>query len=180
MRALVIYESMYGNSRSVAEAIAEGLQSRCETTLRLAADVDDDALAGIDLLVAGGPTHTLTLSRPETREAALEQAPKMHIDNIEPTAAGPGLREWLARTAHVPPRVAAFCTRTDVPRMFSGSAARALARELRHRGGHLVEAPTSFVVSKGAPTLLAGELDRARAWGAHLAVSAIAGHGVPA
>ena len=180
MRAAVIYESMYGNSRAVAEAIAEGLQSRYETVVRLAANVDAALLDDLDLLVVGGPTHTLTMSRPETRDAALEQAPKMGIEHIEPTATAPGVREWFARTEHVPPRVAAFCTRTDVPRVFSGSAARSIARELRRRGGHLVEAPTSFVVSKGAPTLLAGELERARVWGAHLAVSAVAGHGVSA
>ena len=177
MRAAVIYESMYGNTREVAEAIAEGLQSHYDTTVSRAADADEHLLGSVSLLVAGGPTHAMTMSRPITRDAAVEQAPKQHIPHVERAAAGPGLREWLGRTDRVPAQVATFATRVDAPRWFTGNAAKPLARELRRRGGWLVEPPMTFLVTKRAPHLLAGELDRARAWGAHLAVRAVSAHG---
>ena len=174
MRAVVLYESMSGNTRQIAEAIAEGLQSRCETVLCHVAEAGPDVIASASLLVAGGPTHAWSLSRPATRRGAADQIAKLHGAHLESAATGPGLREWLVQTAAVPADVATFATRLDAPRAFTGNAARRLAHALTKRGGRLVEPPASFLVTKGTPRLLPGELERARAWGAHLAVSTVA------
>jgi flavodoxin len=57
MRALVVYESMYGNTHVVAGNIADGLRATYEVTLVPVAEVTAELVAGTDLLVAGAPTH---------------------------------------------------------------------------------------------------------------------------
>ena len=57
MRALVVYESMYGNTHVVAGNIADGLRATYEVTLVPVAEVTAELVAGTDLLVAGTPTH---------------------------------------------------------------------------------------------------------------------------
>jgi hypothetical protein len=111
MRSIVIYESIYGNTRRVAEAIAEGLG---EARALPVADVDDRLLA-------------------DGRSAA------------------------------------AFDTRIDRSPALVGSAARGIARRLRHRGYELAAEPESFFVDDAEGPLAEGELDRARAWGQTLA-----------
>jgi len=92
MRALVVYESMFGNTGEVAEAIAEGLRTHMST------DVVEVGHAGaaavdVDLLVVGAPTHALGLSRASTRAQAAAQAGGAVV------SAGIGLREWLGGLA---------------------------------------------------------------------------------
>jgi len=54
MHALIVYESMYGNTRAIAEAIAEGFgDGAVLRPVRTAAAPDDE----VDLLIAGGPSH---------------------------------------------------------------------------------------------------------------------------
>ena len=71
MRALIVYESMYGNTRRMAEAIAEGLEAAMPTRVLPVASADYDALAGADLLLVGGPTHAHGMSHPATRAEAV-------------------------------------------------------------------------------------------------------------
>jgi flavodoxin len=52
VNALVVYESIYGNTRAVAEAIAEGLGGAVVRSVHEA-----DASGPVELLVVGGPTH---------------------------------------------------------------------------------------------------------------------------
>jgi hypothetical protein len=114
----------------------------------------------VDLLLVGGPTHELGLSRPETRLAAAEQAGY---------AAAPenGIREWLASAPRGYHWAAAFDTRID-KRFVPGSAARGIARRLRRLGAVLMADPQSFRVVGTPGPLAVGELDRARQWGEQL------------
>ncbi|UVJ41273.1 flavodoxin domain-containing protein [Arthrobacter sp. CJ23] len=57
MHAVVVYESMYGNTRQVAEAIAQGLGASGTAKAVSVAEVAEDDVAQCDLLVVGGPTH---------------------------------------------------------------------------------------------------------------------------
>jgi flavodoxin-like protein len=182
MRALVVYESMYGNTRAIAEAIADGLAISAVATAARVGTVEPDQLRGLDLLVLGAPTHTWSLSRPKTRDAAAQAAARPASGlTLEPGATGPGLREWLqdewlngtgkSRVAHT--RVVCFDTRMHAPLGLSGSAGRALARRLRRAGRPVHTAVEGFVVTK-QNQLVDGELARARAWGEHLAESMLA------
>jgi menaquinone-dependent protoporphyrinogen IX oxidase len=91
MRALICYESIFGNTRQIAEAIGEGLRGGCDVEVvevGQASHATDD----VDLLVVGGPTHAWSMSRDATRRGAREQAVKSHK---HPVSNGVGLREWL-------------------------------------------------------------------------------------
>lgn len=175
MRATVVYESMYGNTRSVAEAIGRGLRAAASTvpvsvTVTRVGDVDAEALRALDLLVVGGPTHAWGLSRPSTRRTAVEAAAKPGSRlTVEPGADGPGLREWLEDLRCVPTRVAAFDTHMKAPLGLSGSAARRIARRLKACGFLQAGRPEQFLVSK-QNRLEPGEVDRATRWGETLAI----------
>ena len=94
MRALVVYESMYGNTREIASNIADGLRAYYEVTLVPVAEATAELVARADLLVAGAPTHMHGLSNVMTRQMAARAAAKDGSGlRIDPDAEGPGLPE---------------------------------------------------------------------------------------
>jgi Flavodoxin domain len=177
MRALVVYESMYGNTHAVAASIADGLRDTCEVTLVPVGAARAELVAAADLLVVGGPTHLRGLSSAGSRQAAAKAAGKQanHL-SLDPDADGPGLREWLQDIGDR--RVlaaAAFDTRlSDLP-VFTGRACRSIGRLLKQHGCRLIAPPESFLVSH-KNILLIGEAARARRWGAALGTAASKAH----
>lgn len=174
MHALVIFESMFGNTKAIAEAVAEGLGSRMDVETVGVDSAPVRIPEGVSLLVVGGPTHAFGLTRPDTRATAAEQAGS--------TATSPtvGLREWLGRLDPPPLalRAATFDTRVSRPRV-PGSAARKAEKLLRRLGVELVTPPVTFWV-RGTPGPLGeGEVERARQWGRDLA-AAVASAGADA
>jgi hypothetical protein len=163
VRAMIVYESMFGNTRDVADAVALGLRihgldvSTVEVG-QASVDLPDD----LDLLVVGAPTHALSLSRTQTRESAAEQAEGPLVST------GPGVREWLERLPKDDGRrVATFDTHVD--KKIPGSASKAARKRLRRLGFRAVAPAESFYVSDVQGPLIDGELERARAWGTRLA-----------
>ena len=67
MRAVVVYESMYGSTHQVADAIGAGLGTAFEVSVVPVSQAGPQVLAGTDLVVAGGPTHAHGMSRAGTR-----------------------------------------------------------------------------------------------------------------
>ena len=180
MRALVVYESMYGNTHVVASNVADGLRATHEVTLVPVAGATADLLAGADLLVVGGPTHMHGLSSPASRRMAAQAAAKPASGlSLDPDACGPGLRDWLKGlgpgigTAHA--LVAAFDTRLNGVAAFTGHASRGIGKLLKRHGYRLIAAPESFLIGQQT-TLLDGEAARARRWGAALGVIATSIH----
>jgi flavodoxin len=165
MKALVMYESMFGNSERIARAIADGLAEHVEVVVRdVTVSPGGEVPFGIDLLVVGGPTHALSMSRPSTREDAIRQGAGQGL-------ASRGLREWLEG---LDPdlhglAVATFDTRVSRVRRLPGSAARSAARVLRRHHVRLLTLPQSFFVDDVAGPLAADEVGRAHAWGERLA-----------
>jgi flavodoxin len=149
MNTLVIYGSHYGNTRKVAEAIANELAPRAQlvSVEEAARAMDED----VDLLVVGGPTegHRMT------------DAVARFLQAIDaPTVKGKA--------------VAAFDTRLRWPRWLSGSAASGIADSLIEAGGVPIAPPESFFVGGKAtmgevPELEPGELERAARWARTLA-----------
>ena len=165
MRALVVYESMYGNTREIAGNIADGLRADYEVTLVPVAEATTELVAGADLLVAGAPTHMHGLPSVATRRmAARAAAQDGSALRMDPDAGDPGLPEWLNDLGHRDGLAAAFDTRIKGAPVISGRASRAIARLLKRHGYRLVAAPESFLVS-WETTLLDGEAGRARRWG---------------
>ncbi len=168
MRALVVYESMFGNTQQIALAIAEGIASRLPVETLEIGQAPSALPADVGLLVVGGPTHAHGMSTDETRADAARRAGTRLVSR------GMGLREWLARLGpgSTPVAAAVFDTRIKGPGILWGSAAKTAAQLLQQNGFRLVQPPQDFLV--GGPTgplfdrLIEGELDRARAWGASL------------
>jgi hypothetical protein len=169
MKALVMYESMFGNSERVARAVAEGLGDLGEVVVGdVTSSPTGEIPADVDLLVVGGPTHAFSMSRPNTREDAIRQGAPHGL-------AQRGLREWLGGLpsgVHLP-ACATFDTRVSRARRLPGSAARSAARMLRRRHGRMVAAPASFYVEDVSGPLGTDELGRARDWGRHLAAAVL-------
>jgi hypothetical protein len=157
----IVYESMFGNTRAIAEAIASGMGER------VAIMSVDDAPAvvppSVGLVVAGGPTHALGMSRATTREEALTKGA------TAPRGPRTGLREWLETVKMEPTtKFATFDTKIAKMRHLPGSAARAAARAMSRGGHRTIVKPTSFYVRDIDGPLLDGEIDRANHWGSDL------------
>lgn len=172
LRAAVVYESMYGNTHAIASAIAQGLDPSGQALVVPVALADRDLLDRLDLVVIGGPTHAHGLSRPSTRKAAGAPGPRAvrPIDGDAPIN-GPGLREWLDGLDRAAPLAAAFDTRVRGPITLTGRASAGIQRRLRRAGAGWLAPPRSFFVTK-SETLVPGEEERARHWGAELAALA--------
>jgi hypothetical protein len=166
MLALLVYESMFGNTEAIAEAVAEGIGGQGVVEVR---EVGTRPVLGpeVELLVVGGPTHAFGLTRASTRTSAKAQAEDGHV-----VSEGIGIREWLDELPETEcdPLVAAFDTRV-APARVPGSAAKGIARRLRSHGYDLVLDPHTFWVEGTSGPLVEGELDVAREWGAHLRVA---------
>jgi len=164
MKALVVHESMFGNTRRVAEAVAAALRPAYEVEITGVDGASTAQLAAADLVVVGAPTHGHGMSRPQTRAQTLRNG----VAAL--TAQGPGVRDVLSRLPAGRGRpAAAFDTRLPWPRWMSGAASRPVAAALRRAGYSLVLPPESFVVKGTQGPLRDGELDRAGAWGARIA-----------
>jgi hypothetical protein len=172
MKALVVYESSFGNTAAIGGAIAaslraEGLEVEAGSVEKVRA-IDTGA---VDLLIAGGPTHMHGMSRPSTRKAGANDK-KNTFD--EPTVTT-GLREWLAdMPAGASRPAAAFDTRFDKSTVVTGSAAKGIARRLAGRDFRLLLDPESFFVTN-ENRLVDGELEHAAAWARTVAQRATAG-----
>lgn len=174
-RALVVYESMYGNTQRVAQAIADGLSMHLRVGITEVATAPARVPPDVGLLVVGGPTHAFGMTRPQTRADAAKRADGPLVSQ------GQGQREWL-ETVLVDPLglvAATFDTKVGRPRFFWGSAAKR-ARALLHSRGIEVLDAKDFYVGFGPPgdALQPGELERARAWGDQLGTDFTARHAV--
>ena len=110
MSALVVVETYFGNTRHIADVVANGLRSDgIDTEVVTVEDAPTQLDDGIELLVIGAPTHDLGLSTAESRQAACARQ-----GHIEPMI---GVREWmgLVTVPSIPPLVAIFDTRTGYP-----------------------------------------------------------------
>ena len=174
MRALVVYESMFGNTHTVAQHIAEGVGTVFETTIVPVHDATSGLIAAADLVVIGGPTHVHGMSSERSRAGAVDQAAQDDDLELDPDAFGEGLRDWFgglsddAGSGHL---AAVFDTRVHASALLTGQASRGITKRLRTHGFDMVVDGESFFVDK-SNHLEAGEADRATAWGRTVADAA--------
>lgn len=162
-RALVVYESVFGDARAIAHAVGDGLSAFLEAIAVAAAEAPPELGPDVRLLVVGGPNHAFGMPRPSTREGAVTQ----HGAVIPDLATG--LHEWL-EAVRVPPgwlAAAAFDTRTSGHRILvkMDHAARTEEKLLGKLGAVILAPAEHFFVADTKGPLLDGEEDRARAWG---------------
>lgn len=162
-KALVVYESIFGNTQAVAEAVGRGLAGRYDVEV-VEVSRAPTSPTGLALLVVGGPIHAFGMTREATRTDARKLAYEKGREVVSP---GPGVREWLARLAQAEPGVAAaaFDTAGKLGWFVVGSAARGEAAELRTHGYDVVAKPEHFIVTDIDGPMRPGEVERAEAWG---------------
>jgi hypothetical protein len=171
MRALVVYESMFGNTREIAEAIAAGLTDTCDVVVLPVAEATDEQVDAAGLLVVGGPTHAHGMTSAQSRKGAPNYVEKSHGElHLEPGYEGPGLRDWFAALPPGSGFAAAFDTRVDGPPLLTGHASKGIADRLRKHGYAVLAEPESFLVGK-ANQLKDGETERATGWARGIAAS---------
>lgn len=158
MNTLIVYESAWGNTKAVAEAVATGLSSDDPPQVVSVETAPPLQELEVDLLVVGAPTHAFGLSRAGTREDA-------HLRGGEMLPMG--MRDWIGAAETSRLAVAAFDTHVRHPNL-PGAASRSAAKKLRRLGCTLVVDPESFYVDGYEGPLLPGELERARSWGSEL------------
>jgi hypothetical protein len=167
MRAVVVYESMFGNTRAIAEAIAAGLRPGTDVTVVSVARAKRELVEEADLVVVGGPTHVHGMSQKRTRASAAHEARQPGSSLVlDADAEGTGLREWFAAMGQGTGRAASFDTRLSGLPVVTGRASRQIGRQLRRHGFRLVARPQSFLVF--GSKLLPGEAERAREWASGL------------
>jgi hypothetical protein len=166
MKALVVYESMFGNTEQIARAVAAGLGESIDVQLAEVTDAPTEPDPEIALIVAGGPTHAFSMSRENTRADAISKGASEGEQEF-------GLREWLSAlpSGQHTEKMATFDTKVKIMRHLPGSAAKSAAKAAHSHGYESVARAESFYVDDVDGPLLDGEIDRARAWGRQLAAS---------
>ena len=155
MKALVIYDSIFGNTEKIARAIANALGSQVDVEILQANKVAPEQLTELDLLVVGSPTR-----------------------GFRPTEAVTGLLKRIRSKALKGAKVAAFDTRFKADELDSaglrfvvktgGYAAKRIAAQLKKAGGNLIVPPEGFYVEDTEGPLKTGELERAAEWAANI------------
>ena len=164
MKAVVVYESLWGNTAAVARAIADGIgpDARCLTTDA----ATPEALRDAALVVVGAPVIGFGLARQMMRENIRRDeanAPR------PPDLSHPSLRSWLEDMPRADGRSAAFETRIWwSPRGATGD----IERGLRDAGYRTIANAQKFIVKDKYGPLREGELERAYRWGKELAAAA--------
>jgi len=161
MKAVVVYESLWGNTAAIARAIAEGIgpEARALST----AEASGAAISDADLIVAGAPVLGFRLPSDDMLKTIGANAGK---DPVAPDLSHPSMRAWLDALPKGSGRSAAFETRIW---WSPGGATGAIDRGLERAGYRPVAKSRRFIVKGKYGPLRDGELERARLWGAELA-----------
>ena len=152
MKAMVVYDSGFGNTEKIAQAIGISLSPRADVETVHVRKVEPDQLTGIAILIVGSPTQ-----------------------KFRPTGTITNFLKGLSKHSLQGVKVAAFDTRFPLSviektrallffvRIF-GYAAKPIADRLQSKGGKLVIAPEGFFVKDVEGPLIEGELERAAEW----------------
>ena len=151
MKALVIYDSVFGNTEKVAQAIGAALGSAEEVEVRRVSDARPEQLVGLDVLVVGSPTRAF---RPMPSVSAFLKG--LSADALQGV-----------KTAAFDTRISTENAKSAILRFFVsifGWAAPKIAKALAQKGGRQAVAPEGFYVLGSEGPLREGELERAAAW----------------
>jgi flavodoxin len=142
MNTVVVYDSQYGNTERIAQALADTVRAFGQAQAVRVDPAHPVSLQGVDLLMVGCPTQ-----------------------GFRPTPAMQSLLETVSPALLSSLAVACFDTRFR-GRLWKSSAAPRMARQLRTLGVEPIVPPESFFVKamKKEGPLLAGEVERAASW----------------
>ena len=163
MHAVVVFESFFGNTAAVARAIADGIGP--EASVMTTDDATPEVVSDADLIVVGAPVLAFRLPTDEVRAGLLRETDAP----TPPDTSHRSMRSWLESVPAGKARMAAFETRF---RFSPGGSIGTITHELQRAGYRSVTKGKKFLVTGKYGPLKAGELERARAWGAELVTAA--------
>jgi flavodoxin I len=152
MKAIIIYDSQYGNTEKIAHAISEVLSQQGEVTIIKVSDASPEMLAGMDLVVVGSPTQQFRATA--TMRDFLKSIPRGGLKGTRVAAFDTRLTQAIIDKN---PTLSFF------ERIF-GYAAERIAKALVQKGGHLLYPGEAFYVEGMEGPLSEGEQQRARDW----------------
>jgi len=161
MKAIVVYESLWGNTAAIARAIAAGIGPQVQALTT--DEATGAAIADADLIVAGAPVLGFKLPDEKMRASAAMNAGRAPAPA---DLSHPSMRSWLEVLPKGHARSAVFETGIW---WSPGGATGAIARALEEAGYPSVAKAHRFIVKGTYGPLREGELERARQWGAELA-----------
>ena len=151
MKVLIVYDSVFGNTKQIAQAISDSLGSKENVETLRVNDVKIEKITGLDLLIVGSPTR-----------------------GFRPTKAITNFLKRISTNSLNGVKVAAFDTRFSLSSIESsalrfivktgGYAAKSIANRLKKKGGDMIMPPEGFLVTGEEGPLKKGELERAADW----------------
>lgn len=158
MKTLVIYDSVFGNTEQVAQAIGKALEDQ-EALVLPVSQIKPEQLTGLRLLIVGSPTRSFRPTEAMTR--FLRGIPSANLKGVRVAAFDTRIVVAEARSA-----LLSFFVRLSGPAAY---AAKHIADSLQKGGGNLVAPPVGFFVQGTEGPLKEGELGRAADWARRVA-----------
>jgi flavodoxin len=156
MKALVVYDTAFGNTEKIAQAIGQGLGPADEVRVIRASEATPQQLAGLDLLAVGSATQRF---RPlPAASTFLKSIPDGALNGIKVAAFDTRATEEDVQKI----RILAFFVK------IFGYAAEPIGKRLQKKGGEQIIAPAGFYVGGTEGPLIEGELQRAQEWGSQI------------
>jgi len=152
MKTLVVYDSVYGNTEKIAQAIGRALGPPEDVEIVQVGHARPEHLAGLTLLIVGSPTRQFSPTKATT--SFLKSIPKNGLKGVKVAAFD--TRFTVRAVERV--RILAFFVK------IFGYAAKPIAARLEKKGGGLAVPPEGFYVGDTEGPLLEGELERAAGW----------------
>ncbi len=155
MKALVLYDSVYGNTEKIALAIGNALGSQDDVSVVKVSDARAEQFAGLNVLIVGAPTQRFRTTA--AMSDFLKTIPENGLKGVKVNAFDTRLSMGEIKKT---PVLAFFIRLFGV----NAYAARLIANQLRKKGGKLAGSPEGFYVEGMEGPLVEGELERAGNW----------------
>jgi flavodoxin I len=156
MKSLVIYDSYFGNTEKLAQAVGKALGTAKNVNVVRVADVEPAQLEGLDLLIVASPTRGF---RPS--EGTTKFLNSLSADALKDVKAS------VFDTRIDPETIKNKAFRFIVKR--GGYANTAIAKMLEKKGALIVQPVEGFFVDDSEGPLSAGEMERAVEWAKKIA-----------
>ena len=155
MKALVVYDSEFGNTEKAAQAMGEALGSQEDVEVLRARDVQPEQLTGLQYLIVGSPTQAFQPTS-ATKEF-LKDIPAQGLAGVKVAAF-----DTRISADDISPTILKFLLNILI-KLF-GYAVTPIANGLTKKGGELTVSPEGFYVEDTEGPLKEGELKRAADW----------------
>jgi flavodoxin I len=160
MKTMILYDSVYGNTEKIAQAIGNALGSPEEVRVIKVSEAQPDQFAGLNFLIVGAPTQRFRTT--EGMSNLLKAIPADSLKGVKVAVFDTRLtQDEINKTS-----VLAFFVKLFGTHAY---AAKFLVNQLKRKGGKVAGSPEGFYVEGMKGPLVEGELERAVSWARKIA-----------